>query len=66
VGGRDFGQQIQNPYSPKLDPQIGRYSASTLPARPFLDAVRAGTKSPCTDIVLEGTGALEGWLRAVV
>ena len=55
-----------NPYLPQFDAGTGRYTSSVLPPRWFLDSVRAVAKAPCTDIVLEGPGALEEWLRQVV
>jgi hypothetical protein len=55
-----------NPYLPLLDPRTGLHSFSALPARPFLDVVRARLMVPCTDIVLEGPGKLEAWLADAV
>mgnify|MGYP005840758849 CR=1 FL=1 len=55
-----------NPYLPELDAGTGRYTPSILPARWFLDSVRSVARTPCTDIVLEGPGTLEEWLRQVV
>lgn len=54
-----------SPYVPRLDPRRGGYSAHILPARPFLEAVRAGVSVNCTDIVLEGPDILESWLRSL-
>jgi len=55
-----------SPYLPMADSITGRYSASLLPARWFLESVRSLTKAPCTDIVLEGPGMLEEWLGQVI
>jgi hypothetical protein len=55
-----------NPYVPRFDPQMGGYTANVLPASPFLDAVRLGVSVPCTDIVFEGPGVLESWLRPLL
>jgi hypothetical protein len=54
-----------NPYLPRFDRERGYYRADQVPARPFLDAVRAGVEAPCTDIVLEGRGLLEEWLSTL-
>jgi len=51
-----------NPYVPRFDPVRRSYSAHVLPAKPFIDAIRAEVCAPCTDIVSEGADVLEGWL----
>lgn len=53
-----------SPYRLRLNSHTGRYEEALLPARPFLDEVRAKTASRLTDIVLEGTRVLDEWLRA--
>ncbi len=55
-----------SPFVPRFDPRRGGYYPHLLPARPYLEAVRSAVKSPCTDIVLEGTSTLESWIRPLV
>ncbi len=54
-----------NPYVPRRDPVRGGYIAHVLPAKPFIDAIRAEATTPCTDIVSEGTARLESWLQLI-
>lgn len=53
-------------YVPRFDPATSEYTVSYVAARPFLDEIRHHTGLACTDVILEGSGALEHWLLKAV
>lgn len=55
-----------SPYVPRFDPSTREYAVSYVAPRPFLDEIRRRTEIPCTDVILEGSGALENWLRKAI
>lgn len=54
-----------NPYVPEFQPS-GRFIATYMPPRVFLEDIRALTSAPCTDIVLEGPGIVYSWLSSIL
>ena len=55
-----------NPYRPSYESATGRFVATYLPPRTFLDDIRNLTSVPCTDIILEGPEKLRSWLHRYV
>lgn len=51
-----------NPFRPEYDPIRNAYTALYVDAGAYLKDIRSMTKVRCTDIVYEGTHALESWL----
>lgn len=51
-----------NPYIP-LRSGAGKYIATYVPPESFLGDITNLTRVPCTDIILEGPGKLQSWLK---
>ncbi len=52
-----------NPFRPEYDPIRNAYTALYVDAAAYIREIRNLTRVPTTDIVFEGTAALESWLE---